>query len=260
MTHQTLHSVASGRPEAPALLLLNSLGATHAMWDAQLPLLERYYRVIRCDTRGHGDSPTPPSPYSFDEIVADALAVLDAHDVQRATVMGLSLGGMTALGMGLTAPERIERLICCAARSDAPPPFVQSWHDRLAKMEAGGIEAVWEGTVGFWLSEETRREHPEREAALRAGFLKTRQEGYRGCANALMRLDYLRHLGELRVPALFVAGELDGGATPDTMRAMADACPKSDFAVVAGAKHVINVDRPDDFALATLKFLDLVAG
>ncbi len=257
MTQQTLFSSASGPEDAPVLLLLNSLGATNAMWDAQLPLLESFYRVIRCDTRGHGDSPTPLSPYSFDEIVADSLGVLDSHGVQKATVMGLSLGGMTALGMGLKAPERIERLVCCAARSDAPQPFVQSWHDRLAKLEDGGIEAVWNGTVGFWLSEDTRRDHPDREAALRASFLKTSEEGYRGCAHALMRLDYLRHLGEMKVPALFVAGEHDGGATPETMRAMADACPGSEYTVVPGAKHVINVDRPDDFSVAVASFLDL---
>ena len=134
---------------------------------------------------------------------------------------------------------------------------MQSWHDRLAKMEAGGIEAVWSGTVGFWLSEDSRRDFPDREAALRDGFLKTTEEGYRGCAHALMRLDYLRHLGEMQVPVLFVAGENDGGATPDTMRAMAEACPGSDFTVVPGAKHVINVDRPDDFAVAVADFLDL---
>lgn len=260
MTPTTLHSTISGPQNAPALLLLNSLGATQAMWDAQVPLLERYYRVIRCDTRGHGNSPTPPSPYSFDDIVADAFGVLDAHGVHKASVMGLSLGGMTALGMGLAAPDRIERLVCCAARADAPPPFVQSWHDRLAKMEEGGVEAIWQGTIPFWLSEETRRDHPEREAALHAGFLKTTEEGYRGCANALMGLDYLRHLGQMKVPVHFVAGEKDGGATPETMRAMSDACPGSDFSVVPGAKHVINVDRAEDFTCAVLKTLDLVMG
>ena len=254
-----LHSTISGPENAPALLLLNSLGATSAMWDAQLPLLETCYRVIRCDTRGHGQSPTPPSPYSFDDIVGDALAVLDSHGIDKATVMGLSLGGMTALGLGLAAPERIERVVCCAGRADAPAPFVQSWHDRLAKMDDGGIEAVWNGTVGFWLSEDTRRDHPEREAVLREGFLQTTEEGYRGCAHALMGLDYLRRLGEMKVPVLFVAGADDGGATPDTMRAMAEATPNAEFTIVPGAKHVGNVDRPDDFAVAILDFLDLVA-
>lgn len=257
MTTQTLHSTISGRSNAPVLLLLNSLGATQAMWDPQMPLLESHYRVIRCDTRGHGQSPTPPPPYGFDDLVADALAVLDRHKVHDATVMGLSLGGMTALGMGLAAPERINRVICCAARADAPEPFVQNWHNRLAMLDNGGIEEVWNATAGTWLSDETRRNHPEKEAALRAGFLETTADGYRGCAHALMGLDYLRQLGGMTVPTLFVAGENDVAAPPDTMRAMAQACPGSDFTVVPGAKHIMNVDAPSDFAVAILDTLGL---
>lgn len=250
MNQPVLYSTISGAKEAPVLLLLNSLGATHAMWDAQMPLLERHYRVIRCDTRGHGQSPSPEGPYAFEDFVADALALLDTHDVAKASVMGVSLGGMTGLGLGLAAPERIEQVICCAARADATDRFVQSWHDRLAKLEAHGLEAVWSGTIGFWLSAATRHAHPEREARLRDGFLCTTETGYRGCAHALMQLDYLRHLDGLKVPALFVAGEHDGGATPDTMRAMAEACAQGQFAVVPEARHVLNVDRPDSFAAA----------
>lgn len=256
----TLHSTISGRDNAPVLLLLNSLGATSAMWDQQIPLLSTYYRVIRCDTRGHGNSPTPPPPYAFDELVADAFGVLDHHDVETATVMGLSLGGMTALGMGLTAPERIDRLVCCAARADAPPPFVQNWHNRLAMLENGGIEEVWSNTVGMWLSEATRNDTPEAEAALRAGFLRTTPDGYRGCAHALMGLDYLRHLGGMKVPTLFVAGAEDAAAPPEAMRAMAEACPGSEFSVVKDAKHVVNVDQPADFLVSVLDFLNIEPG
>ncbi|MFD0981228.1 alpha/beta fold hydrolase [Tropicimonas aquimaris] len=259
MTSQTLHSTVSGREGAPVLLLLNSLGATQAMWEPQLPLLEARYRVIRCDTRGHGRSPTPPAPYSFDDIVADMLALLDSHGVEKVSVMGLSLGGMTALGLGLATPRRIERLVCCAARADAPPPFVQNWHNRLGMLEDGGIKAVWNGTVGMWLGEETRKSHPEREAALRESFLQTTDEGYRGCAHALMGLDYLRHLGGLNVPTLFVAGAEDAAAPPEAMLAMAQACPGSEYAVVQGAKHIVNFDRPDGFNAAILGFLGLDA-
>ncbi len=257
MTSITLHSSVHGPADAPVLLLLNSLGATEAMWADQLPLLASHYRVITCDTRGHGNSPAPEGPYQFSDFVADAIGVLDAHGVEKATVMGLSLGGMTALGLGLNHPDRIERIVCCAARSDAPEPFVQSWHTRLAKLDDGGIEAVWDGTVDFWLSDETRESQPDREAALRESFLRTSETGYRGCAHALMQLDYLRHLNTMTIPALFVSGENDAGATPATMEAMAAACPGSQYACVSGAKHVINVDRPQEFALAIGGFLGL---
>ncbi|MDV7143885.1 alpha/beta fold hydrolase [Tropicimonas sp. TH_r6] len=259
MTSQKLHSTVSGREDGPALLLLNSFGATNAMWDAQMPLLESCYRVIRCDTRGHGRSPTPPAPYSFDDIVGDVLALLDTHRIESASVLGLSMGGMTALGLGLTAPDRINRLVCCAARADAPPPFIQNWHNRLAMLEGGGMEAVWNGTVGMWLGEETRRAYPEREAALRESFLQTTDEGYRGCAHALIGLDYLRRLGEMRVPTLFVAGAEDKAAPPEAMLTMAQACPGSEYAVVPGASHIVNVDRPKDLNLAILGFLELEA-
>jgi 3-oxoadipate enol-lactonase len=259
MTHISLHSTVTGRRNAPVLLLLNSLGATNAMWDPQIELLEAHYRVIRCDTRGHGNSPTPPAPYSFDDIVTDVLAVLDEHKVETATVMGLSLGGMTALGLGLAVPDRITQVICCAARADAPPPFIQNWHNRLAILDEKGIEGVWEATVGMWLREETRAAQPKTEAALRESFLQTTQEGYRGCAHALIGLDYLRQLGEMTVPTLFVSGAEDMAAPPETMRAMANACPGSTYAEVENAKHIINADNPEGFTLAILSFLDLNA-
>jgi 3-oxoadipate enol-lactonase len=259
MTTQTLYSEISGPKGAPVLLLLNSLGATSAMWDPQLKMLQEHYRTITCDTRGHGRSPSPAAPYHFEDLVADAIRVLDTHGVDTATVMGLSLGGMTALGLGLTAPDRIERIICCAARADAPPPFVQNWVDRLAILEAGGIGKVWEGTVDKWLSAEIRAAHPGREAKLREAFLATTELGYRGCAEALKQLDYLKDLGSMTRPTLFVAGADDGAASPDTMRAMSAACPGSLFSEVPDAKHVVNVDRPDGFALAIAGFLALDA-
>jgi 3-oxoadipate enol-lactonase len=259
MTIQTLHSTVSGRNDAPTLLLMNSFGATQAMWDPQMPLLEAHYRVIRFDARGHGKSPTPPSPYSFDDLVADAIGVLDHYDVKTASVMGLSMGGMTALGLGLTVSDRIEKLVCCAARADAPDAFVQNWHNRLAMLDSGGVEAVWNATVGMWLGDELRRLRPEDEAAMRTAFLETTDEGYRGGAHALMGLDYLRRLGDMTVPVLFVAGAEDAAAPPAVMRAMADACPGSSFAEVPNAKHIMNVDRPADFAVAITAFLGLEA-
>lgn len=260
MTIAKLHTNIAGPEDAPVLMLLNSFGATNAMWDAQMGLLSGHYRVIRCDTRGHGDSPTPPAPYSFDDLVSDAFGVLDSYGVEKASVMGLSLGGMTALGMGLAVPERIERLVCCAARADAPEPFVQNWVNRMGMLDEGGIELVWNNTVGMWLSDSTRNDQPDVEAALRRSFLKTTDAGYLGCANALMGLDYLKHLDGMTVPTLYVAGENDAAAPPAVMQAMADATPGSEFVTVPDSKHIINADNPSNFAVALLDFLNLEHG
>ena len=247
----------SGQSDGPVLLLLNSLGTTTQMWEPQLALLESYYRIIQIDTRGHGQSPTPPAPYSFDDLVADAFGVLDRNGIETASVMGCSLGSMTALGMGIKSPDRIERIVCVAARADSPPPFRQSWFDRLEIMESNGLEGLWGGSLGNWFTPSFRDKMPEVVANMNAEFMKTTPEGYRGCAMALKDLDYLKHLNSLDVPVLFVAGSEDKGATPATMREMAEVAKDGTFALVPDAGHIVNVNQPEAFSLAILDFLGM---
>ncbi|MDQ3504160.1 MAG: alpha/beta fold hydrolase, partial [Actinomycetota bacterium] len=92
-----LHHEISGEHEAPPVLLLNSLGSTLTMWERQVPALSESFMVVRCDTRGHGESPVPPGPYVIDDLVDDAVALLDNLGIERAHVGGVSLGGMVAM-------------------------------------------------------------------------------------------------------------------------------------------------------------------
>ncbi|MDB2407872.1 alpha/beta fold hydrolase [Jannaschia sp.] len=257
MTDHSPHSLVSGRDDGPALLLLNSLGTTTGMWDPQIDMLNRFFRVIRMDTRGHGDSPTPPAPYAFDDLVDDAFATLDSHGAKTASVMGCSLGSMTALGMGLRHADRVDSIVCTAARADGPPPFRQSWDDRVAVIEEKGVAGLWDGSLGNWLTPAFREAKPEVVAKMKADFLKTTDDGYRGCAAALKGLDYLKDLPSLDVPVLFVAGSEDKGAPPQVMRDMAEAAKDGRFALVDGAGHIINVNAPDAFAAATHGFLGI---
>lgn len=252
-----LHSVASGAPQAPVLLLSNSLGATTAMWNAQMPLFERHFRVIRYDTRGHGLSETPPGPYDWEVLVNDAFTVLDTHNVRTATVVGVSLGAMTALGMALARPDRIERLVFAAGRADAPPPFVQSWDDRLAVLDKGSLADVWAVTRPRWLTESFQAAAPDAVEDLRAGFLQTTPDGYRGCAAALKRLDYLRHLTAITAPVLCIAGAEDLAAPPAAVRAVAAACGNGHYTEIDKAAHIVNVNRPRAFNRAVSEFLGL---
>ena len=257
MSDHRPYTQISGRKDGPALLLLNSLGTTVNMWEPQRAFLEKYFRVVRMDTRGHGQSPTPPAPYTFEDLVSDAFGVLDRNDIQTATVMGCSLGSMTALGMGLRAPDRIDRIVCTAARADSPAPFRQSWFDRVEVIKQKGIEGLWAGSLGNWLTPEFRDRNPEAIAEMRAEFLKTTVEGYCGCAMALKDLDYLKDLSTMNVPALFVAGSEDKGAAPDTMREMVAVAKDGTFALVPDAGHIVNVNNPEAFTLAVIDFLEM---
>lgn len=252
-----LNTRIDGEEGAPWIVLSNSLAATLDMWQPQVDLLARRYRVLRYDTRGHGGSDAPAGDYSFADLVGDVIGLMDRFGIERAAYMGLSLGGMTGLGLALAHPERVERLVCCDARADAPPPFIASWDDRVAAIRAGGMAAIAEPTLERWFSGRFRTDRPAEVAHARRMILSTDVEGYAGCAAALKRLDYLQHLPGMTVPTLFVVGEEDSGAPPPVMQAMAAATPGSAFRSVAGAAHIANMDNPTGFAEAISPFLDL---
>lgn len=252
-----LKTRVDGEPGAPWIVLSSSLAATLGMWEPQMALLTRRFRVLRYDTRGHGGSDTPPGDYTFDDLVADVIGLMDRFGIERAAYMGLSLGGMTGLGLALAHPGRVEKLVCCDARADAPPPFVASWDDRVAAIRTGGMAAIAAPTLERWFSERFRAGEPEGLESARAMIVGTDVEGYAGCAAALKRLDYLKRLPEMTVPTLFVVGDEDSGAPPAVMEAMAAATPGGVLCSVPGAAHIANMDNPVGFNEAIAPFLGL---
>lgn len=242
-------------PDAGWIVLSNSLAADHGMWDPQVPMLTRTHNVLRYDTRGHGASGTPPPPYGFDDLVEDVIAVMDAHGVAKAVFMGLSLGGMTGLGLALEHPERVEALICCNARADAPPPFVKGWQERLAAIGIGGMAAIVPGTMERWFGAGFRASHPQLVERFSETIRSMPTDGYRGCAAALMELDYKRHLGRISLPSLFVAGANDLAAPPETMQEMAAAVPDAKFALLPDASHISNVENASAFNTVVAELL-----
>ncbi len=242
---------------APWLVLSNSLGASMMMWDGQLEKLNRTYRVLSYDTRGHGASDAPPGPYSFPDLVGDVIAIMDHCKIAKATFMGLSLGGMTGMGLALSHPDRFDRIVVCDARADNPEPFVKSWDDRMAAIDAGGLKAILNGTMERWFVEPWRKANPERLKAFEDAFLKTSVTGYKGCAEALKTLNYLKDLGAVKVPILYVGGEQDMGAPIAAMGAMSAATPGSALAGIPDAAHLPNVDNPAAFDRAIAPFLRL---
>ena len=140
MSAVEVHAVVSGPTDAPVVVLSNSLGSTHRMWDAQIAELERHFRVVRYDTRGHGDSPVPDGPYSIDDLADDLVALLDRLGVQRARLVGLSLGGMTVMRVASRNPDRVERIALLCTGAQLPP--AGGWMERAATVRAQGSRAV----------------------------------------------------------------------------------------------------------------------
>jgi 3-oxoadipate enol-lactonase len=244
-------------PNAPSILLSNSLATTHRIWDSQVAFLTRRYRVIRYDTRGHGASGAPPGPYEFEHLVADARAVLDHFGVSQAAFMGISLGGITGIGLALSHPERVERLVCCDARADAPPAFLSAWQTRVEVVRSEGVDSIAAPTLERWLRPAFRASEPGSVARLEEMFRSTPLDGYVSCVAALKRLDYLSHLGELRVPTLYVIGAEDHAISVPVMDDMARKTPGAELVVIEGSAHLPNLDNSAAFNQAIAPFLRL---
>jgi 3-oxoadipate enol-lactonase len=252
-----LFTRVDGAEGAPWLVLSNSLAADHAMWEPQMPLLVSRYRVLRYDTRGHGRSDPPAGPYSLPMLVDDVVRILGHYGIDKASFMGLSLGGMTGLGLAIGHGERVEKLVCCDARADAPEPYVKGWDERLAVVDEKGLQGILQGTIERWLVPSFRAAHPEVVARVERMILATPVAGYKGCAEALKRLDYLDDLPRIAVPTLFVVGAQDMGAPPDVMRRMAEAVPGAKLVTIPDAAHLPNLDNTAVFNEAIAGFLGL---
>ena len=120
-----LNTRVEGRSDAPWVTFCNSLATDLTMYDAQAAALAGDYRILRYDRRGHGGSETPDGPYSWDQMVNDVVGLWDALGIEKSHYVGLSMGGMTGIGVSLKCPERMLSLSACDCRADAPEFFLE---------------------------------------------------------------------------------------------------------------------------------------
>ncbi len=242
-----------GPPDAPVVVLSHSLGATRGMWDPQVPPLAERFRVVTYDTRGHGESPAPSGPYSFDDLVDDLVALLDAVGARRAHVVGLSLGGMTAMRLAAREPDRVDRLavLCTSAKTDP-----QGFLDRAAAVRSGGTAPIASAVVGRWLTPAFAAEHPGLVARLEAMIAGADDEGYAACCEVVAGMDLRTDLGRIGAPTLVVSGADDLALPPEHQRTIADGIPGAELLSVGPAAHLANLERTLEVTGALLAHLD----
>jgi 3-oxoadipate enol-lactonase len=243
-----------GPADAPALLLINSLGADLSMWEPQLPALTQRFRVIRYDARGHGRSPVPPGRYALDDLGRDALDLLDRLGVARAHVCGLSLGGMTAMWLAAHAPERVGRLVLLCTSALLGPP--EGWADRAAKVRAAGTGAVADAVVARWVTPGFAATHPAELRRLRDMVAATPAIGYAGACAAIEHMDLRRDLPGITAPTLVVAGADDPATPPEHGAAIAAAIPGARLEIIANAAHLASFEQADTANRLILEALD----
>src|SRR5690242_8913415 len=159
LTDVRIHYSLTGPASAPVLVFSNSLGASFSMWNPQVGALSSRYRLLRYDTRGHGQSSAPPGPYSIELLANDVLHLLDALNLDRVNFCGLSMGGQTGMWLGLHAPQRFQKLILCNTGAKIGAP--ELWNARIDAVLARGMADVSAAVVGRWFTPDFAMQHAD---------------------------------------------------------------------------------------------------
>jgi 3-oxoadipate enol-lactonase len=243
MTACDVHHVLEGSSSGDIVVLSNSLGAALAMWQPQAEALARSHRVLRYDMRGHGRSPGPSPPYSLADLGADLIALLDRHGIERASLCGVSLGGMVSMWVAAHAPGRVGRLALVSTAAYLGPP--DAWVARAAAVRETGMSAVTDTVLARWFTPGFAAAHPEVVDGVRSQLLSTPSEGYAACCGVVGSMDLRADLGAIAAPTLVVSAAEDSSTPPEHGRAIAAGIPGARFVELPEGAHLVNLETPD---------------
>lgn len=248
----TIHYRIDGRADAPVLLMSNSLGTSLAMWDPQMDALSAHFRVLRYDTRGHGQSSVPPGPYTIAQLGGDMLQLLDHLGIESAHICGLSMGGITAMWFALHHPDRLDRLVLSNTAAWIGP--ASNWTDRAAAVERDGMGPIAAAVVSRWLTPDYASVHPEQVAALQAMLRATPSAGYVANCLAVRDNDLRAEVRNIRAETLVISGSGDLPTPPADGKFLASEIQDARYVELAAA-HLSNKELPAQFGQAVLDFL-----
>ncbi len=257
---QELYFESHGK--GPAVVLLMGIGYDSSLWAlGQVPVLSTQFQVITVDNRDAGRSSRAREPYTIADMADDVTGLLDALGLQRAHLLGLSMGGMIALAFALRHGDRLARLVvsgtgAAPGRSAVDP--IQIWNWVKANDPTGQIftaqQLVSLFSTGFL------RDHQavSQTTHLLAGNpYPMNSEAYGRQADAYRQFDALDQLAAISCRTLVIVGEQDLLTPPWMAREVAEAIPGARLEVIRGdgSSHVVPLERPDDFNQLVLEFL-----
>jgi pimeloyl-ACP methyl ester carboxylesterase len=260
----------SSDPQAPLIVLINSILVEWGIWDAFITAFlshpeNQNYRILRYHTRGrytHCGS----QPITLDLLASDTIALLDALRVpQAAAIIGVSLGGATALAAGLKHSDRVAAFMACDTNANSPAGNRKAWGERIAMAEKEGAMAHGESIVGNELAEVTVRrwfmsesyDGREVEEIERVKMMVATNSlaGFKSSVEALFEYDLRYEMKAYEGKGAFLVGAGDG-VLPKTMQAMAQSLGfGAKYFEVEGAGHLPMVEKPEEVAACVTQFL-----
>jgi 3-oxoadipate enol-lactonase len=244
----------------PVVTFSHSLACHLGMWDEQVRALAGRYRVLRFDTRGHGQTTAPAGAYSLEQLAEDLRGLLDGLGIAETHFVGLSMGGMIGQVFALNYPARVQSLVLCDTTSRYPAAAAPIWADRIRTVESKGMDPMVAPTLERWFTAPFRARNKEMMDRVGEMIRRTPSPGYVGCCHAIPKIDVTDRLGEVRCPALVIVGEEDLGTPVEMARQIHAALPGAELAILRSASHLSNLEQPEEFNRVLAGFLDKAAG
>ncbi len=246
--------------DGPVVTFSHSLACNLSMWDEQARALEGRYRVLRFDTRGHGQTSAPAAAYSLDQLADDLKGLLDGLSITATHFVGLSMGGMIGQVFALKHPSMVQSLVLCDTTSRYPSAAAPVWEERIKAVGANGMEPMVAPTLERWFTAPFRARRRDLMDKVGAMIRSTPAPGYIGCCHAIPRINVTERLKEVRCPALVIVGEEDPGTPVEMAREIHAALPGAELAILSRASHLSNLEQPGEFNRTLGGFLDKLSG
>ncbi|CAH0301173.1 3-oxoadipate enol-lactonase [Pseudomonas brassicacearum] len=244
-----------GPQDAPVLVLSNSLGTDLHMWDEQVAAFSEYFRVLRFDTRGHGQSLVTEGPYSIEQLGRDVLAMLDQLNLDKVHFCGLSMGGLIGQWLGINAGERLQKLVVCNTAAKIGDPSV--WNPRIETVLRDGKDAMValrDASIARWFTPDFAEAQPATAKKITDMLAATSPQGYAANCGAVRDADFREQLSSIRVPLLVIAGTEDAVTPPSGGHFIQERVRGAEYAEFYAA-HLSNVQAGAAFSARVLDFL-----
>ena len=230
----------------PTVVLIHGFGLNRAMWQWQLPALTPHFSVLTYDLLGHGESPPPAGTPSLAMFARQLLRLMDRCGIERAALVGFSLGGMIARRAALDHAERVSALAILNSPHDRSPAEREAVRKRVRQTEAQGPSANVEPALERWFSPAFRAEAPETIALVRTWIAGNDPALYPWIYRVLAEGDaeLVQGLERIACSTLVMTGENDPGNTPAMARAMAGSIPGARLAILPGLRHMALAEAP----------------
>ena len=238
------------------LLLVAGIGYGTWLWAKQIPELSQYFYVIAFDNRGVGRSDKPDSEYTVPLLASDAYELLRTLHIERASLLGVSLGGFIVQQLALDHPEIINKLILCST-SFGGPNMILPAGEVLQFMAFGAGKDTFQQGLELVFPPEFLKKHPEEIALLTAPMRRNPQPRYAYLRQFMAPLNFNSEprLHELTMPVLVMAGEADRVVPVENSRLLAAKLPNARLVTFPNAGHLFVVERADEVNRIILDFL-----